>query len=398
MKNFQHNILAVFLLTVSLLCTANTFASGDTLIVKGRIMNIQNQPIDTAQVKITTNTLIKQYEIHNGNFSLAVPVSLADQEITMEFMKSGLRTHTITHSIPAGRLLEDINVRLYPGYRILLKGRVRVGNMPLEDVNVTIKHEDQVYNQKTLGCYYDSEDYWNCLYLGMFKADITTQNPNDSIKVFFSKSGYNPLLKTLKFAEYDGDLMDIRLNYAQYIPDFPRHNLNLKLVPPLKPLHIGADYKGWFLSMSYLQHISSVNFFRRFSIGAELSVSTSEYSDKFNLLPNENDAIIDSFYIDGYAGPTLKFWIIEPQNRMFSTYIGNTLGFSFKTGDLVNQPYIGTRYFLDLSKAISLELRYLSHQIEITEFKGNVSGSAIRSTKSVLNEKIMVNLGVQVIF
>jgi hypothetical protein len=398
MKNLLIALIFIILSQTVVSATSTDTPDNDTLLLQGRVTNIHNQSLDSVKIIVTGTSLTEGFVIRDGEFKLLIPVSLADHEITLDFSKNGFRDHSITHTIPTDYRLKDLHVRLYPGYRILLKGRTRVGNMPLEDVNVTIKHGDKVYNQKTLGCFYDEEEYWNCLYLGMFKADITTQDPGDSIKLFFSKAGYEPVLKAMKFSEYSGDQIDVKLSYADRVPEFPQHNLNLKLSPPLKPLHIGSDYNGWFLGLSYYYHLSSATFWRRVAVGLEVSMTTSEYTDEFILLPGEETARKDSFYIDAFGGPSVKFWFIEPEKRKFGSYVGNTLAWSFINGSLVNQPFIGTRYFLDLSKSISLEVRYLSHQIEVTEYQGNMTGAAIQETKQALDEKIMINLGIQVIF
>ena len=57
--------------------------------------------------------------------------------------------------------------------------------MPLEGVDVEIRHGMEKYTMQTKGCYYDKDNYWNCLYDGMFKMELTTTDPGDSIFISF---------------------------------------------------------------------------------------------------------------------------------------------------------------------------------------------------------------------
>jgi hypothetical protein len=367
-------------------------ANNDTIRLMGTIMDINREYIDSVTLNISDEEGTQTILVRNGKIDYVIPGNSSSLEISIE--KAGYRSFETTLSINENKEVPVLNIRLFPGYKILLKGRVRVGNIPIEDVNVLIKHKSKVYNQQTLGCYLDSENFWNCLFLGMFKVDISADNPNDSITLFFTKQGYKPHSAKIKFGEYDGSVLDIRLEYADVVPDMPMNNVNLKVAPPSSIFYPATEYTGWLISGSYFRTISEK--FNRLALGVEATMLSSQYEISADFLDSTTSS--DSTFIDIAAGPSVLFWVVKPDVRKFSTYIGGSLQYSFSTSKTNFQPFIGTRYFLDLRKSLSLEVRYINHQIEKTKYDPQVLTSAVKQTFTTKEEKWVINLGIQITF
>lgn len=155
--------------------------------------------------------------------------------------------------------------------------------------------------------------------------------------------------------------------------------------------------KGWFINFAYYYTFSG-KIGSRISAGADFNLISSEYRQSFTLLDGAEKATIDSLYLDAMAGPSVLFWLVKPDVRRFSTYIGNTFALSLKNMRYGNQVFIGTRYFLDLSKALVIEARYLTHEVELAEFTPNTFGSVGRSYKKEEEDKLLLNIGIQICF
>lgn len=375
--------------------TAPTYTQDNTNLVRlnGTVQNTNREKLDSVWLTIEYQNKIDSLLILNGVFNQEILTSA--KRLKAIFSKRQFRSFITEIEIPNNNKIEDINVVLYPSYSILLHGRVRIGNMPLEGVNVEVKHNNNTYKKQTLGCYVDSAEYWNCLYNGMFKTDIISNNPGDSITINFTKSGYKPLQKQIKFSSYDGSVLDIKLQYADIIPNQPLNNFNLKVAPPANLLYPGTENSGWFIDVSYFRHLSKK--LNRIAIGAEANMISTNYTSIATFLPNADSTEFDSTFIDLSIAPAMLIWIIKPDRKKFGTYIGNALHYSFITNQFNYQPFIGTRYFLDLRKSISLEFRYLNHNIIRTGYDPQFT-VPVRKNHTESDQKWIINLGIQITF
>jgi hypothetical protein len=112
-----------------------------------------------------------------------------------------------------------------------------------------------------------------------------------------------------------------------------------------------------------------------------------------------NTTAISTYNFTGMAGPTLRFLITDPKRRYFSTYVGATEYISFDNGEPVFQPILGTRYFIDLNKSVSIEARYLEYTIKKDEYVFNPYGDAIKSgQRDKTLGKTIISLGLQIVF
>lgn len=285
-----------------------------------------------------------------------------------------------------------LQIDLRPRYLILVRGRVMAHNVPLEGATVGIQHLSDTIQTKTLGCYYDEEGYYNCLYDGMFKERIATDNPNDSIFITIRKDGFVPLRHTLVFKEYNGEIMEYKLRYADRLPEVYKNNLALKLTVPL----ISDD--SWFAALSYIRGLN-IGGFDRIGLGAEASVLIKDHTETYPTYQGHADAKTDSSYLVGFAGPTIFFWITNPLQRRYSIYAGNTFAYEFNTSFISLQPFLGCRFFLDLNKAISFDIRYLNYEIDAAKYEFNLYGQATQHIERVkFSNDILISLGFHIGF
>ncbi len=361
--------------------------------VDGQVLSIFNEPVDSVKILLNTSEFRdSSYSNYEGFYRLYLPSfeKPRGRGITLEFHKKDYKYFDTTFFYVPNRENDTIIVKLVPRYRILLKGRIFVANLPLEDVNVKITHNEDIYNTRTLSCYYDDEDYWNCLYLGMFKSEIVTDNPEDTVYLKFSKVGYKSQEYKLKFADYSGELMKYRMVYADSLPYMPRHNIGLKIAWPVTT---NAD---WFLGLSYYRLLKIAEF-RRIAAGIDVSMVTSGQLVEHETLPGiEED--YDSTYITGFAGPSMLIYLTKPDIRRFSTYIGCTFAFAFNNGGITYQPIVGTRFFLDMNKSVSIDFRYLSYNFDIKKYNFNYLGQAGSYYANKLEERLILNFGLQICF
>jgi hypothetical protein len=359
-------------------------------IIGGLVNSVFHESIDSAAITISIDgKIVDVVYTREGVFRFISATQGMLLELSID--------HPDFHSQDTTILLDDsrnyiVHFDLEPRYKILLRGRVFAGNLPLEDVDVEIKHAGESYRMKTLGCYYDSEDYWNCLYNGMFKFNLTTDNPDDSIQIFLSKDGMKTLKYGLTIHEYQGDIMHMKMIYDSNLPKIPFSNLNLKLGFPF------TSYQSdWYLSLSYYRLINNSKL-RRLAYGIEGNLFVSNITVMNSTFPGLEPASVDSSYIDGFIGPSVLFWFLPPEKRNFSSYAGMTFACNLKGMKLALQPFLGTRFFLDMNKAISFEVRYTEFNREIVHFSFNPYGSAHRYLVSDRLKKLLVNIGIQIAF
>jgi hypothetical protein len=360
------------------------------IIIGGYISSIFHETIDSAKIKWTINGgESSEVQCRNGLFYFTENIDKGVIDITV--------SHPDYHPIDTTILIGNsqvyiLSLALEPRYKILLRGRVYTGNIPLEGVNVEIRHLSESYKMKTIGCYFDSDDYWNCLYNGMFKFSIITDNPDDSIQIILNKEGLKKHVHGMTIHEYQGEIMNLTMHYENKLPKVPFNNLNLKLGFPFMSIN-----SEWFVSLSYYRLINKQSL-RRFAYGMEGNMYVSNISVTHNTFPGLDEAQEDSSYIDGFIGPSVLFWLLPPERRYFSTFAGVTLALNLNGMIPSLQPFLGTRFFLDMNKAISLELRYCEFNRDIVHYTFNPYGNADHYIESDKLTKFHVNIGIQIAF
>ena len=220
------------------------------IILRGQAISIFHEHIDSVLITIKTeHGKFSAYSDVDGIFAIEIPHLANGQKMKFRFGHKDYRSLDTVFIYSEAFSQQLIHVSLIPKYKILVRGRIFAMHTPVENVDVKVRHQDSVFHTKSLGCYFDSENYWNCLYDGMFKAEITTLNPEDSIWITFSKPGFKTKHIGFIFADYKGDIMDFKLKYADSIPDFGRNNINLKMGFP------NLTGKDWFVGLSYYRQI-----------------------------------------------------------------------------------------------------------------------------------------------
>jgi hypothetical protein len=364
----------------------------DVGVLGGYINSIFNEPVDSAIIHINIEGIvIDNIKAENGLFRLTL----------LPFNKGKLISLVVTHNDyhpfdttfifdPEEPVILDIH--LTPRYKILLKGRVYSRNMPLEGVNVEIKHLKNHYELTTRGCFYDKDDYWNCLFYGMFKQELIADDPSDSIYISFEKEGMKPLNLAMTFAEYTGEPMQLKMKYTSRLSYLPINNLNLKLAFPFT-----TSANDWYVGLSYYRLINIADL-KRLALGLDANMLVSTITVEHPTFPGLELASSDSSYISGFIGPSIQIWLFKPDRRYFATYAGCTFALAVHDLQFVIQPYIGTRILLDFNKALSLELKYYSYEMDIVHYKFNEYGNADRYFITKTFNKFLVNIGVQVLF
>ena len=284
-----------------------------------------------------------------------------------------------------------IVLELKPKFKITLRGRVYTANTPLENVDVDILFLEDTLRVKTRDCYYDAEDYWNCLYHGMFKQDISVENPHDSVKVILHKPGYITQHYYIKFDEYNGQILNFRLDFDNYLPKVYRHNLSLKFTFPI------ISESNWFAGFCYLYTLK-LNKFNRLALGAEGAIFVKDYQYTYATFNGAENAEVDTSYLLGFAGPSAVFWITNPQLRKFSLYTGASYSYMFSNSSMIFQPFIGGRMFIDLNKAISFDVRYLKYDLDVLNYNFNPYGKLESYMKTENYEDIMISIGLHIGF
>jgi hypothetical protein len=361
--------------------------------INGQVLNIFNEPVDSVKVITSLDEFRDSvYSNYDGLYKINLPTfeKPRGRAMNLEFHKNDYKSFDTVFFYVPKKDFGPIKVKLIPKYKILLKGRIFVANMPLEDVNVTVIHNESIDKVRTLSCYYDKENYWNCLYLGMFKSEIVTENPEDTVYLKFSKDGYRSQEYKLKFSDYSGELIRYRMFYADTVPYLPDNNIGLKIAWPVTS---SAD---WYLGLSFYR-LLGIGKFERLAVGADISMVTSGQIIEYETLPGiEKD--YDSTYITGFAGPSALLFLTKPYLRRFSTYIGCTFALAFNNGEISYQPFTGTRFFLDMNKSINVELRYLSYNFDIKRYRFNYLGQAESYYANKLDERLILNFGLQINF
>ena len=299
---------------------------------------------------------------------------------------------TIVDISPAG-YTDSLTFILYPRYKILLKGRLFAGcsNTPLEDVNIKIRYRDEIKQTKTLSCYTDDENYWNCLYLGIFKTEIVTDDPEDTVYLSFSKTGFKDRTYGLRFADYSGDLLKFRMKYTDTIPDLPSGNLCFKLGYPVSKI------SGWYLGFSFYGGLRC-DWLKRLKPGFELNMASYNRSQNISTLPGTFKSDFDTIYTSFFVGPSFLLYLTRPDIRKFSTYLGSTFSLALSGGEFVIQPFAGMRFFLDMRKSLGLEIRYISYNQIVKNYTFSYNGNARNHNEEIRINRLLIGIGLQINF
>ena len=186
--------------------------------------------------------------------------------------------------------------------------------------------------------------------------------------------------------------MNMRMRYEYDLPVVPMNCFNFKLSFPL--LSIDDD---WFVGFSYYRLVNT-QFLRRLAYGIDANMYITTVSVTHNTFRGLEPSVVDSSYINAFAGPSILLWLIPPEKRTFSTYIGSTLGYNFQNPSWILQPFIGTRLFLDMNKALSIEIRYCEYKADVIHYIFNPYGSAFHYKVESTFQKLNINLGIQIVF
>ena len=360
------------------------------IIIGGYTSSIFHESADSVKIVVKVDNIITDsIYTQDGLFSIFLPAKGNLIDISLFHPDFHEEDTTILFPVEPKTILY---LTLQPKYKILLRGRVYAGNMPLEGVNVEINHAGKLYNLITRGCYYDRDGYWNCLFDGMFKLNLTTENPEDSVLIKLTKEGMKTYYKGMTINEYSGEIMNIRMRYESDLPVVPMNCFNFKLSFPL--LSIDDD---WFVGFSYYRLVNT-QFLRRLAYGIDANMYITTVSVTHNTFRGLEPSVVDSSYINAFAGPSILFWLIPPEKRTFSTYMGSTLAFNFQNPSWIFQPFIGTRLFLDMNKALSIEIRYCEYKADVIHYIFNPYGSAFHYKVESTFQKLNINLGIQIVF
>jgi hypothetical protein len=365
--------------------------NSNTTILGGNITSIFHEQVDSVWIiyKIE-NLLIDSVFSKDGLFRLPVSINNKINLIELNFRHPDYHTFDTSFIYStSGPVILSIN--LYPKYKILLRGRVYAGNLPIEGVKVLIREKEAVYELETRGCFYDKENYWNCLYNGMFKQDLIIQNAADSIQLSFEREGMKPLSIGMVLRDYTGELLNIKMKYALKISDHLNNCFGLKMSFPFLTFN-----KNWFVDMTYYRTLNKKSL-DRISLGIDANLLLSPVSESDTTFQN-NTTTFDTSYISGYIGPSILFWFRKSDKRYFSAYAGLTAGIGIDDGDLFIQPFIGTRIFIDFNKAISVEFRHTPYDLDVVHYSFNAYGNAYRSKKTEKFKEYLLDIGIQIVF
>jgi len=358
-------------------------------IVGGYVSSIYHESVDSARIILLINeSYVDSVYSNNGLFSFSVKD--LSSRIALKI------SHPDFYDLDTAMILtaSDYNILqlvMNPKYKVSIRGRVFAGNIPLEGVSVRIRHLENVININTRGCYYDKEDYWNCLYQGMFRYNLITVNPDDSIYLTLTKEGMKPFYRGMVVKEYTGEVMHMKMKYAEMLPIIPKYNLGLKISFPV--MSVSND---WFVGISAYRNLGK-GFWRRINLGVEADAYITTITVSHPTFINLPQSSSDSTYIHPFTGPSLLLWIVPPEKRYFSTYTGSTVAYNFSKSGVIFQPFAGTRVFLDLNKAINLELRYTGYQADVIHYVFNGYGDSSRHKEQEFFRKLSLNLGIQIV-
>lgn len=366
-------------------------------VICGYVNSIYHEPADNVSITAVVNGNIILNTTTNSQGMFQIPLkNISVDEINLQIVATEYYNFD---TIIKGRDIKDnpIFLAIKPRYKLLVRGRTISGTLPLEDVDINIVHASDTFRTKTLGCYTDSENYWNCLYLGMFKQSIIFDNPADSLFIKVSKPGYNDENISMTCSQYDGSIIPIRLKYTDQLPKLLQHNITLKLAFPF--------FSYWNAGINYSYTLKIKNF-NRLGIGFEGMMLISEYTTRhptFRDVASLPDtayqmASFDTSYTSLFVGPQVFLWLSNPMKRSFAIYGGISTPFSISQSKIFFHPFIGSRFFIDYNKAVIVELKYLTYELDVTHYKFDPYGKATSNTINTTYNKFLINIGLQMCF
>jgi hypothetical protein len=365
----------------------------DSRVLGGYVISIFHEPVDSAKIFLQVDGKVRDSVItDNGLFRIAISNKYLGKTLHLAIETSDF--HPFDTSFIWNYTDTVIQtIQLSPRLTILLRGRVYAGSLPLEGVDVLIRQNKGMYKTKSLNCFNDKENYWNCLFLGMFKQELMADNPSDSIYLTLEKDGLRPLRFGMTFSDYTGEIMDLKMKYASRLPGKISNNVNLKFAFPFT-----TSLGDWYVGLSYYRLLKISNF-NRLAVGIDGSLIIKTISTTAVDPPTGFKFInFDSTYINYFAGPSLLCWILNPNRRYFATFAGATFAYNWTGDDFRLQPFLGTRVVLDFNKALTLEVRYIGYDCDVTNYRFNLYGNAYQEVTRQKYEELLINLGIQMLF
>jgi hypothetical protein len=380
------------------------FSKPDSIAMKmyaDSLLEVYKQELLTGYIYSNLHELIPviefEYYIDNGKKEIAqtdaqgrffVPRPDDSEQIIIRINNPEYDNFDTTY-IVSKRGFKFLPIELSARYKLLIRGRVFAGNMPIENVHVSLSHQDTAYSTKTQACYTDDENYWNCLYLGMFKQALVFDNPDDSIYITLQKEGFKSQVIPMILSDYDGKILLYRLRYTNELPFFPTHNVGFKA---------GFTFRDtWDVELFYIRQLQ-LGGFQRLGVGVSASMLMNQVSTEHATFDNLGQVKATENYTTGVVGPLVNYSITNPLNRKFNLYTGAVAAFIFPEATLNFHPYIGGKYYLDMDKALCWEVRYVDYSIDVSEYTFNAYGNAERTQTNKKFQMVSYNLGLLVSF
>lgn len=367
-------------------------------LLTGYTFSVYNEIIPRQTIKYSFNnkSFHETTSDRRGRF-FVIPKDLNFNQIHLIYSnnKEYHSIDTIIEIIPG--VFQPLILNLQPRYKIILRGRSFTRRLPLEDVKVQIIHRSDTFNTKTLTCFTDEEDYWNCLYRGMFKQEILFDDPSDTLKITLSKKGFSNNTVWFKCADYNGTILPIKMHYSRLLPELYAHHIILKVGPPIA--------NNWMVTLNY-NHLFRFKRLSRLSTGLGAGMFLKDRATDLRVSPNQQNILdsasinthFDSTYVSAFIGPNVQFWITNPQKRVYSFYTGLSTPFIFSQKKFYLQPFLGGRFYLDLNKAFIVEARYLNYELQVLDYFLNQFNSVASNTINISVDKLYFNMGFQVSF
>lgn len=367
-------------------------------LLTGYTFSVYNEIVSNQTVKYSFDGQ-HFYNVTSDQFGRFYIIPESSEYRQIHFIYSENREyHTIDtiYNIRTGNF-DPLILWLQPRYKILLRGRALTGKLPLEGVNVDIIHLSDTFRTKTLDCFTDDEEYWNCLYKGMFKQEIIFDNPADTIKIKLTRSGYTNYTGMITCADYDGRIIPVKMKYSKLLPKLYKHHISLKIGPPV--------FKNWMVAVNY-NYLFQIRNFNRVSAGFDAGMILTDRSTKIPTFPDQQSATdssyiftsFDTTYVSTFVDANAMIWITNPLKRKFSLFTGISVPLIFPQNKIYLHPFIGGRYYLDLNKAFIVEARYLNYDLEVKDYYFNSFGNAESGTINISVKKLYFNIGLQICF
>lgn len=284
---------------------------------------------------------------------------------------------------------KPLTIHLIPKYKVVIKGRIYSGNLPLEDVSVKIQHNSQTFSLKTLGCYTDSENYWNCLYNGMYKQAVGFENPNDTVHITFTKKGYRNHKLSMAIGEYDGDIIPTKLRYEKHLAIYPKHNIGI---------NFGLSFNQAFaVNLQYTYQLQMGNF-NRLAIGLDGSLINQKVEDELPTFEGLSPTQATSYYNIACIGPVLDMSLTKPTNRYLNIHAGLVGAVFIPNQQFSLQPYLFGKVYIDINKAFVWQVKYMNYTIDQTAYQFNAYGKAFESAYEEQYSDIFCSVGLTVSF